>query len=284
MTHTDEFYESINTDSVFRKNYRCDGASARAAVILVHGICEHCDRYAYVIERLLAQGIEAYTFDQPGHGRSSGKKGHLSYDQTLKIIDHIKQERLADSPDIPVFVYGHSMGGAIAVQYGYKYPENLNGCIITSPALGLKKAIPQKAIPVLATVARIVPGVTLRNMIENGLLSHDPTVNEAYGQDPMVHNKISLRLGIDLVSYADRIMKERKTFPVPAILLQGAEDGIVDPAAAALFAAFGGPKIEYHEIQGGFHELHNEPERAQYLDLILNWINKTIHDIKAEEI
>lgn len=277
MTHTDEFYESINMDSVFRKNYRCDENSAIAAVILVHGICEHCDRYAYVIERLLAQGIDVYTFDQPGHGRSSGKKGQLSYDQTLKIIDHIKQERLADSPDIPVFVYGHSMGGAIAIQYGYKYPKGLTGCIITSPALGLKKAIPQKAIPIMAAAARIIPGIILRNMIENGLLSHDETVNEAYGQDPMVHNKISLRLGVDLVSYADRIMQEQATFPVPAILLQGAEDGIVDPASSARFAGFAGPGIEYHEIPGGFHELHNEPERDQYLDLILTWIKNCIN-------
>lgn len=278
MTHTGEFYESINMDSVFRKNYHCDENAARAAVILVHGICEHCDRYAYVIERLLAQGVDVYTFDQPGHGRSSGKKGHLSYDQTLKIIDHIKHERLAESPDTPIFVYGHSMGGAIAIQYGYKYPKGLKGCIITSPALGLKKAIPQKAIPVLAAAARIFPGVTLRNMIENGLLSHDATVNESYQQDPMVHDRISLRLGGDLISCADRIMQEKAPFPVPAILLQGAEDGIVDPASSARFARFAGPEIEYHEIPGGFHELHNEPERDQYLDLILNWIKNSINE------
>jgi alpha-beta hydrolase superfamily lysophospholipase len=278
MTHIDEFYESINSDSVFRKNYLCDDNSARAAVILVHGICEHCDRYAYVIERLLAQRVEVYTFDQPGHGRSSGRKGQLSYDQTLKIIDHIKHEILADSPDLSVFVYGHSMGGAIAIQYGYKFPDSLKGCIITSPALGPKKAIPQKAIPILATLARIAPGITLRNVIEIELLSHDPTVNEAYEQDPMVHNKISLRLGADLVLYADRIMQEQAAFPVPAILLQGAQDGIVDPASTARFARFAGSEIEYHEIPEGFHELHNEPERDQYLDLILNWINNNIDE------
>lgn len=278
MAHTDAFYESIGKNSIFRKNFLCPEGSARAAVILVHGICEHCDRYGYVIGQLNQNQIDVYAFDHPGHGRSSGKKGLMSYEQSFEIIDHIRQELTSDHPDLPVFLYGHSMGGAIVICDAYQNPAGLCGCVITSPGLGFQQSIPSFMLSILKKLALLFPSFTIRNAISSHLLSHDPEVNYAYAHDPLVHNKISLQLGVDLFSSADKIMHEKKPFPLPALLLQGAADGIVSSEASKQFASFSGNQVEYHEIPNGFHELHNEPERDLYLKIIADWITNKANE------
>lgn len=100
----------------------------KAAVVIVHGLCEHFGRYDYVTQRLLEAGYAVVRFDHRGHGRSMGKK--VWYDDRTQIVsdtDLFVEEARAQFPDLPVFMIGHSMGGFGAASYGTAHPGKLDG-------------------------------------------------------------------------------------------------------------------------------------------------------------
>ncbi len=110
--------------------------SPKAAVIIVHGLCEHAGRYNYVASRLNDSGCSVYRFDNRGHGRSGGERGYIAdyqifIDDAQKIVGIAEEE----NPGIPLFMLGHSMGGFITASYGVKYPDKLAGQILSGAAV-----------------------------------------------------------------------------------------------------------------------------------------------------
>ena len=104
----------------------------KAAVVIVHGLCEHFGRYDYVTQRLLEAGYAVVRFDHRGHGRSMGKK--VWYDDRTQIVsdtDLFVEEARAQFPDLPVFMIGHSMGGFGAASYGTAHPGKLDGYVLS---------------------------------------------------------------------------------------------------------------------------------------------------------
>src|SRR5438876_556527 len=92
--------------------------TARAHVLLVHGIAEHAGRYPRVVSQLPGAGIAIHTYDQRGFGRSGGHRAYV--DRWSQYHDDV-EDRLAEvrsaADGLPVVVYGHSMGGLIALGY-----------------------------------------------------------------------------------------------------------------------------------------------------------------------
>ena len=87
-------------------------ADPRGVVVIVHGLCEHQGRYDYLTMRLNAQGYSVYRFDHRGHGRSKGTKVFYSaFDEIAKDIDVVVDRAIAENPESPLFIVGHSMGG-----------------------------------------------------------------------------------------------------------------------------------------------------------------------------
>src|SRR3954452_17559209 len=88
----------------------------RADVVLAHGYAEHSGRYAHVAAALNAAGCDVWALDHRGHGRSAGERGNIeSWEAVVADLDLLVD--LAAAGGRPVFLVGHSMGGAIAVAY-----------------------------------------------------------------------------------------------------------------------------------------------------------------------
>ena len=106
-------------------------SSTQAVIILAHGMGEHSTRYAnFVIPEFLKNNISVITYDQFGHGKTQGKRGHNpGYKAVLDCIDIVINKANAIFGDIPVFLYGHSMGGNVVINYVLKRKNNLNGVI-----------------------------------------------------------------------------------------------------------------------------------------------------------
>ena len=108
-------------------------ADPRGVVVIVHGLCEHQGRYDYLTMRLNAQGYSVYRFDHRGHGRSKGTKVFYSaFDEIAKDIDVVVDRAIAENPESPLFIVGHSMGGYGALKCALTYPERYAGCISLS--------------------------------------------------------------------------------------------------------------------------------------------------------
>ena len=116
------------------------------------------------------------------------------------------------------------------------------------------------------------PSFALANALDIDALSRDPAVGKAYSEDPLVHNRVSARLGLDIIETGPRIVARAAEIILPLLLMQGSTDRIVDPAATARFAAAAGKNVTYRVFEGWYHELHNEPEKAEVLAAITGWL------------
>ena len=272
MSETRESTQLINGHQIYTRTTLPETAPI-ANVLLVHGLGEHCGRYSHVFEFLANNRIAVYSFDQIGHGRSDGKRGSMKLADSWQLIDHFKSAIHTADPKVPLFLYGHSLGGNIVLSYTYQWPESLTGVIATSPGIGLADPIPGFLMGIIGLLAKILPGITIPNGIKQSSLSQDDQVIQAYAQDPLVHDRISVGLVYDMVTTGKKLVLTDKPFPRPLLLMQGSADKVVDPEAVSQFArSKASGSLTYHAFPNGYHELHNEPFKAEILKIILDWI------------
>lgn len=264
---------------VYTKTWLPDTAP-RANIILVHGIGEYCERYQHVAEFLTGIGCAVYGFDHIGHGKSEGKRGCMSYADAFEIINTIKDDLTTKTPEIPVIVYGHSMGGGVVLAYGTKYPERVRGIIATSPAVGMANPLSPGLVRVMRILGKLVPDFTISNGLPADGISRDKTVVEKYTGDPLVHDKVSIALGLDLYDWGNAVSARTEPYPVPLLVAQGTEDKLVDPVAAENFALHAKGDVTYKRFEGGYHELHNEPNKRELFDAMAEWIESKIRNQK----
>ena len=181
------FVESFDATKLFFNRELVE--DARAAIVIVHGLCEHQGRYDYFAEKLHQAGISTYRFDHRGHGRSEGERTYYSdFNEILDDTNVFVDLAIKENPDIPVFLLGHSMGGYTVSLYGAKYPDKKLRGIITSGALTADNG----------NLIRGVPGemdvhTPLANQLGSGVCSVQEVV-DWYGKDP--YNKQSFTAGL----------------------------------------------------------------------------------------
>lgn len=274
MIQSEFSWQSQDGLQFFGQEWRPE-SGARAVVALIHGLGEHSGRYQHVADYFTQHGLGVVALDHRGHGRTGGKRGHGSYDAILDDIQHLIQEAEKRYPGLPVILYGHSLGGALVLYYALKRRPQVKGVISTAPGL-----IPANASGGQIALAKIMSAIAPGFQIDNGLdvsgLSHDPETARAYTADPLVHPKISARLGLDLMQNGQWVIEHAAEFPLPLLLLQGSADRLVNPAGARQFAAGLAGKVTYKVYDGWYHELHNEVEKETVLADMVAWIDQIL--------
>jgi len=274
MTLNELNWQTADGIPIFARDWKPD-QPARAVVVLIHGLGEHAGRYAHVAAAMNAAGYAVIAPDLRGHGRSGGPRGHFpSYAVVLDDIQRAFNEASSRYPGLPQFLYGHSLGGALVLDYALKRKPAIRGLIATSP--GLAPGIAPSGLKITAAKIfnTLMPGLTLANGLDTGNLSHDPALINAYLKDPLVHPLISARLGMELIANGAWIQTQSGPFPLPLLLMQGTADHLVNPAATRRFAAGLTGDVTYKEWDGWYHELHNEVGKEQVIQDMLDWLNR----------
>jgi alpha-beta hydrolase superfamily lysophospholipase len=167
------------------------------------------------------------------------------------------------------------MGGALTLLYLLKRNPALNGAVVTSPGIAVGGKVPPAKLMLAKVMARLMPSFTLDNGLDLQNLSRDPAVTRAYKEDPLVHSRISARLGLDLLTRGSWIQEHAAEFSIPLLLVQGSEDHIVSPqATASLAKAIPSGVSTYKEWKGFYHETHNEPEKEKVVQFMIDWMNQ----------
>ena len=244
---------------------------SRATVCLVHGQGEHIGRYNHVARVFADAGLTLLGCDARGHGRSGGPRGHTpSYAHLLNDVDRLLSKAEAGRP---AFLYGHSMGGNIVLQYGLSRSGAVRGVIATAPWLRLRFQPPAFKRFLARVMPYVLPGLTVPNGLKVDGLSRDPAVVRAYVEDPLVHDRISAMLGGSVIRAGEEALARAGDFRLPLLLMHGADDPILDPAATeAFFRAVPGPDKTLHIWPGLRHEIHNEPEQVKVLNELVDWV------------
>lgn len=276
MKSTESSWKNSKGIDIFVQEWAPDG-EVRAAIGLVHGLGEHTGRYHHVASRLTAAGYAMLGVDLPGHGRTGEPRGFTSFDEISSEIDRMLSELAKRYPGKPQFLYGHSMGGAAVLYHVLNRRPALRGAIVTSPGLATGEPVPAAKIMLAKVMARLMPSFSMNNGLDLNNLSRDPAVIKAYQQDPLVHNRISARLGLDILTLGDGILARAREFPLPLLLMQGSADHLVSTAAVGQLASLIPPgKLTYKVWEGFYHETHNEPEQEQVIQTIRNWLDQQL--------
>ncbi|MEL6971457.1 MAG: lysophospholipase [Bacteroidota bacterium] len=260
---------------IYGVNWPC--AEPVAVVGLVHGLGEHVHRYEHLVEYLHSNKIAAIGYDRRGHGQSEGKKGHTSsYDAFLDEIAQLLVEAEQRYPNVPVFLYGHSMGGNLLLNYVLRRNPSIKGAIVSAPHIRLAFEPPAMMVALGKMMKGLYPGFTQPNGLAVDQLSRDQAVVDAYIADPLVHDKLTAITGMSMLDtglYLDQFIGE---FPVPLLLMHGGEDGITSAPASREFGERISGNVQVKIWDGLFHEIHNEPEQQQVFDLAGNWIKQQL--------
>lgn len=250
----------------------------KAAILLIHGIGEHTGRYQHVAQTLTDAGFSITGFDLRGHGQSEGIRGHSpSYDAFMEDINTGLKIVRETQPGKPVFLYGHSLGGNLTLYYSVTQKSLPSGAIVTSPALGVTVPIPPVKIFLGKIMYSLFPTFQMKNGLDPNDLARDTKVGEAYTADPLVHPYTTARLGLDLLNSGNYIIEHAANIQMPILLMQGTSDKLVSPELTKKFADLAPAKfVTYKEWQGYYHELHNEPEKADVLKVMIDWLNSHI--------
>ena len=256
------------------------GMRRQGAALIVHGLGEHCGRYAHVAAALNAIGIVVRGYDHRGFGQSGGPRAEspstTAYlDDAKLVFDAFASEARAAGDTAPPFLIGHSMGGAIsarAVTGGWIKPR---GLVLSSPAL--KLPLPATAQLFVRVAARVTPNRARPHGIPLQFISRDPRVFAEAKADPHCHDLATPRLVAFLIDAGSKARRDASKLDVPTLLLVSGDDKLVDPDGSREFAAAMDPKrctIKiYPEL---YHEIFNEkePDRARVLADLCEWIGK----------
>jgi alpha-beta hydrolase superfamily lysophospholipase len=243
---------------------------------MMHGHGEHIQRYNHWAELFNGSNIGFTGVDLPGHGRSDGKRGHVRDGALLnEMIDILINECNKTFYGMPVFLYGHSLGGVIVLDYMLKRNPKIKGAIVTAPTLRLAFEPGKVKLMLAAIMKNILPGLIQPTGLPVEYLSHDREIVEKYVNDPLVHGKMSVSLFYAMMNASDYSLSHASELKVPLLLVHGGDDKICSPKGSIEFAGKTG-MAELKIWERSFHELHNEPFKKEVFDFIMNWINKKL--------
>ncbi len=249
----------------------------KGIICIVHGFGEHSGRYAHVADFFNKNNYAVVAIDNRGHGKSEGKRGHTpNFDTYLEDIDVFLMDTKQRLNDVPMFLYGHSMGGNLTLNYVIRrQPTFLKGLVVTGPWIELAFE-PKPIMIMLGKVMRsIIPTFTQESGLIAEYITRDKAVVEAYKKDPLVHTKITASAGMSLTESAAYLNNFSGDMPVWTFILHGTEDKLIAQSASEAFAKRV-KNVNYKKYVGLYHEIHNEPEKMDVLNDILMWLNSKI--------
>jgi len=252
-------------------------APVEGAVILIHGLKDHGARYGALAEHLAGKGLAVHALDLRGHGRSAGERAYVAelgeYIADIEIF--VAAVRAAD-PGVPLFMMGHSMGGALATTYALAHPDELQGLVLSAPALRLGPEVSPSLVKITKKLGRKHPDWRVLKL-KPRWFSRDPqVVRDVDGADPWVdRRKIPASTAAALIAGIEQIQGNMEQLSVPVLILHGDADRITPPEGSRDLMRRAGVADKHLEIYPGYyHDLLHEPEHAKIVEDITSWIRR----------
>lgn len=262
--------------------------SPSARVAIVHGLAEHGGRYARLVDALLARGFAVAALDQRGHGRSSGQRGHVAswQDYTDDLHGFLGRVR-GPAPALPLFLYGHSMGALVSLDYALRAPtepgrtngrHRLAGLILSGVPLQPVGVAKPWLVAIARALSRLLPRAPLSPGIRPEAISRDPDVVRAYAQDPLVHRRATARWGVEALEAIERVRARLPDLRLPLLLIHGGADSLGSPdGSREVFERAGSLDKTLRVYDATYHEPHNDLGWQQVVRDVADWIEARLH-------
>lgn len=241
-------------------------------VCLVHGLGEHCERYAHVAEFLNQRGGNVYALDHRGHGKSEGARGcGPDLDHFLDDVGLLIQNMKTDN-SLPWIFYAHSMGANISLNYVIRRKPDCKAIVATSSWITLEND-PSGLLVFAANLLNRFGGFTKNSDIDPTHISSDPNEVQKYVNDPLNHGKISSKAGMALFHSGQYLYNYKDGMPIPTLLVHGRNDKLTQASGSQQFAKNNSESVDIRIWEDVYHEMHNDVKREELLEYIWNWIS-----------
>mgnify|MGYP000376649002 CR=1 FL=1 len=163
-------------------------------IIIIHGLGEHSGRYKEFASFFIKKNIGVFSFDLIGHGKSDGLKGHISNikdftDSIEEVLIEVRKRFI----NTPIIIFGHSLGGCLALNYLIeRKSKEISLAIISSAWIETKIQIPKYLLIIQRVMHILFPKIRLSNRLDTKDLSKDIKIVDKYKNDSLVHDRISL--------------------------------------------------------------------------------------------
>jgi alpha-beta hydrolase superfamily lysophospholipase len=284
MEHYEGTFNGSGGINLYYQSWHSD-SSARGVVVMVHGLGGYGDLFAPAVHYLLSQNHDVYAFDLRGHGHSPGQRGHIhawsEFREDLHaFLHHINQQR--ETYSCPYFLWGHSLGGTIALDYALRSPQLLKGLIVTAPALG-KVCVPPFKLALGQLLSEVWPRFSLRLGIRNEVCIRNPEMCAVYLQDTRRHEYGTARLAKEFFATVDWINQHASDLQVPLLLLHCSTDQVTFPEASReFFQRLSFSDKQYFEYPTCYHDMLLADDQ-QILDDLGNWIDRHLEGATVGE-
>ncbi len=270
----------LKSKEIELKGYIWHKADPIAVVIIIHGIGEYAARYDKIAEIFNNENIAVLSMDLRGHGLSGGIRGHASpRTAVMNDIDTLIEFTENKYGPKPIFVYGHSMGGNISLDYRRIGPNRNKpeGYIITGPWLILVKKVPWLLERFVEIASKIKPEMTMDTGLDASNLAHIDKEVSDYIKDPLVHKKISIMTAVDCMNASKSILANKCKNGKSILIMHGTNDKICSIEGSRKVKEIEGDNATLVEWEGLYHEIHNEKERESVIKTEIDWIKKILN-------
>ncbi len=274
-SHSTGTYESDDGLRLFEQEWSPEG-TPKAGVVIVHGYGEHTGRYVHVAEELTRNGYAVSTFDLRGHGRSQGDPRTFvrSFDEHLDDLERFLSRVRERHSGRPLFLFGHSMGGTIATLFAIARQPEIRGLLLSGASLKLSDNYSLSLITLAKIISLVLPKLRLIKL-DASAVSRDAEVVREYVTDPLVyHGGIPARTGAEMNRAMELIRQRMETLEVPLLIMHGTGDLLADPEGSRqLYDRADSGDKDLRLYEGLYHEILNEPEKAQVLADMVEWLD-----------
>jgi len=274
VQHNEGIFEAADGFKLYKQSW-FPNSEPKAIVIIVHGYAEHSGRYAHVGEYLVEHDYVVETFDLRGHGKSEGRKTYVkSFDEYLKDLDQFLMSTREKYPEKPIFLFGHSMGGAIVVLFAITRQPKVKGLLLSGASLKISDDISPLMLrlsPIIGSLFPKLPTIKL----DSTAVSRDPEVVKWYDNDPLNYRGgVPARTGAEISRATKCIQAQMESIELPLLIMHGTADRLADPDASKQLYSRANSKDKTLKLYEGFyHEILNDPEKTRVMDDMVKWLD-----------
>jgi alpha-beta hydrolase superfamily lysophospholipase len=258
--------------------YARTASSPKASIVFLHGVGEHIGRYTPVFQALAAQGYSCYGFDQRGFGQSEGQRGHVHafqdyVDDTARFIEQI----VVKEDSRPLFLFGHSMGSIILLNYALQHAAGLKGLLVFSCPLQLASWFAVSGGFIAGLLSGVAPRLRIPSLIDLAELTDDPRVIDNFEHDPYRVENVTIGWLHQFTLARENIGRNAGRILLPSLICHGGNDRIAGVSGARLLYERLGSSDKSLTVYAGFkHELlnHKPDESALVLKAAVEWLDR----------
>lgn len=257
---------------------------ARAAFQIVHGLGDHAARYDEFAVRAAERGLSTWALDLRGHGRSAGPRVFAETFATLAadVLAFRTFVERALPGDVPLLLFGHSMGGLLALRTLQLNAESYAGAVVSSPWLAEPKLPPAWKETLARVLLHVAPGTRIPNGIRAADISHDPAAVRDFESDPLMQHSITPALYFAARRAQEEVRADPGGIRVPVLFLLAGADRVVSTPASETFAHSMGNVAESETFPGLYHEVWNESDSGPVYRRLFAWAEERIAEVAAD--